>query len=777
MRSITRSLVTLVTVREDAQALVFFALVAMTLAFTTGLAVEGGRLYAQYRQLQSAADLAAIVGAQALPCDVSNSACITAAETAACQAAAKNGVSNCGNGTVPGAMVPPKTCSPYDNIDYGNNQGNVAAQPGCKTSVVGVSDYDYVEVSLQNDLGTIPIFNTPVTLSAHAVARHGVGSPKDFAVSQLDNSSSATGVQTGGNSTFFVNGSTFANGPLKVGGSSSVTTACDGGYFTHQSSYSVGSTKTFAGGVAGFAPPLCYADDGTTVQTISTNNFDANLPPIHDPYCSSVSPPYVDQGMTFYPPTECDGTQWGGSGYTTEDMTNKRATIPNCLPCQTFGWYYDITTNTWLQDTTSANDPNFNNSNDSYEMFPGVYGSLQMSSNTHMYFNPGVYIFTGSVSFDKGNACMFGAPICDSGTDPGRCSDVTTTSTGYVYWTPGTTAGSSTKANTWYYHCSPYGFYDTYLKRPTASGQKATVPCPTDGTDLTVGPSCIAPTYWDTTLTNSNNIDDGAGGVSSVPVNGMTWVFTIPGSKGGKSGIGGNGSGASALAYYVPSPNPCPGTGSVKSTHQVSFNDGYAGAQFDYQNLDSWTSTPTGPDSPTQIPMRAGFTAGTYSGGANGGTYTTSPIVQNWGWTKSADGTETENVPASQIYPSMDLSIEGECKPDTFEVWPGEFGGNNGQHLHFAWFDRQNNLLKFNGNQGQSFLGVIYVPGTQSGVNSNTYDITGSGASGGGVPYIWGQIVAWDLNYSGSGTVDLIYRPCDNKEDVCASGFGTQLIQ
>lgn len=756
---------TAMAVHEDAQAMVLFAVIAMVLAMTTGLAVEGGRAYSDYRHLQSAADLAAIGAAQKLPCAASDSACATVAQQAGCAVANNNGISTCNsNGTQPGVRVPPWTCSPYDNLDYGNDNGDTGgstnfSNANCKSTAIAVTEYFYAEANLKEDLGTIPIFDKHIVISAHAVARHGVGSPKDFAVSQLDNSASATGIVTKGNSEFFVNGSTFANGPMDVGGSSSATTGCDGGYFTHQSSLSTGSTVTYSGGVAGFAPPTCYLDDGVTAQSTNTKNFDANLPPITDPYCSSVSPPYTDQSGTFHVPTQanalpCTGAQWGGSGYTTSP-----ADIPNCIACQRFGWYYDITTNKWLQDNTSANDPSFNNSNDSYEMFPGVYGAFQMSAKTHMYFNPGVYIFTGSVSFDKGSACMFGAPICDSGTSSGECSDVTTTSSGYVYWTPGSSAGSSTKGNTWYYHCSPYGFYDTYLKRPTASGQPATVSCPTDGTDLpsTEGPSCIAPTYWDTTSTNAKNINNGTGGVSSIPLNGMTWVFTLASAGGGK-GIGGNGSGSSPLAYYVASPNPCPGTGSVLGSGKVSFNNGDPSTQFDYTTITS------PPDSSTQIPMRTGFTSGTYSGGSFSGTYHSSPLVTGWG---------------SQIYPSMDLSIAGECSvAKHLEVWPGEMGGTTGQHLHFAWFDRQNNLLKFNGNQGQSFLGIIYVPGTQtSGVNANTYSITGSGASGGGVPYIWGQIVAWDINYSGSGAVDLIYRPCDNTQNVCASGFGTQLVQ
>jgi hypothetical protein len=45
------------------------------------------------------------------------------------------------------------------------------------------------------------------------------------------------------------------------------------------------------------------------------------------------------------------------------------------------------------------------------------------------------------------------------------------------------------------------------------------------------------------------------------------------------------------------------------------------------------------------------------------------------------------------------------------------------------------------------------------------------------MPFIWGQIVAWNIKFSGSGAVDLIYRPCNDQVEVCSSGAGTQLIQ
>lgn len=698
--------------REDAQAMIFFAVVSAVLALTMGLVIEGGRAFVQYRSLQAAADMSAIVGAQALPCGLTDTGCMTAAETLACQTAASNGFSTCSNGTGPGAFVPPITCSPYDSsIDYGNDNGDPTpyGNASCKSTTAPVSSYDYIEVQLSSDLGNVPIFNVPVTLSAHAVARHGVPSPKDFAVSQLHRTGGQFSV--GGSFTFFVNGSTFANGTFSLGGQSD--TACEGGFFTAQSSpTSQGSAQTFSGGIAGFAPPACYLSNGATPQTVSVPDYDSSLPPITDPYCSSVSAPY--SGLKG---TDCHGTSFGAS------------TMPNCVGCDQLGWYYDDTTSKWSQ----ASIDNNGNGGDTYEMFPGVYGNFNLGTNDYVYMNPGVYTFTGRVGFDKGNVCVFGAPICKSGKDSGKCGDTS------LAWTPGPTAGSNATGNQWYYKCSPYGFYDTWLPRPaTAAGGAATVSCTANPPVSHSGPSCIAPTWWDDSATNNLGINGGVGGFSAIPLNGMTWQFTSAASR----KIGGNGSGNSALAYYLASPNPCPGTGSgwVAGNTAVSFNNGDPVAQYSYTSTSTDTLLYqrhiTYPLSPSQ-----------------------SPIVSGWG---------------SQIYPSMDLKTSGECSPDHLEVWPGEMGGK-GQHLHFAMFDRQANLDKFTGNQGQSFMGILYFPGT--GTSGSTFDVTGAGSSGGGIPFIFGQLVAWDISFGGNGTVDLIYRPCDDKQDVCASGLGTQLIQ
>lgn len=683
---IRRWLARLTKDRDSGQVTIFFAVVGIALTLATGVAVEGGRVYVSYRRLQSAADMAALLGAQKLPCNTSATSCIQAAESFACATATRNGFPDCGSGgTAPAAYVPPVACSPFDFIDYGNDLGDPLGNPKCKSTNSGVSFYDYIEVQLTSDLGIVPIFNIPVTLSAHAVARHGVPSSKDFAVSQLDPNGS---LSVGGNFTFFVNGSTFANGALQLGGQ--VSTACEGGFFTASNGADPGTETTYNGGEAGYAPPRCYTSLGGAATPDSPANYDNNLPPITDAYCYSAAPPFRGTAGT-----DCSGAPAAGAS----------TTIPNCPDCNTAGLY--LKNGTWQSGSSISSN---GNSNDTYELFPGVYSNLSLGKSDHVYLNPGVYTMTGQVSFDKGNLCVFGAPACNSGAGSGQCGDTA------LVFLPNSTAG-----NMWYYTCSPYGFWDTNVARPQGA-------CP----NVNAVPSCTAPTYWDTSLANNLGINGGAGGIGTLPLNGVTMNFTSTAS------LGGNGAGNSGLAFYIAAPNPCPGTGSIflkpsdPGGPQVSFNPGDATAYYSY------TSTSTNSLAYTRL--------------ASSGD--TSPILPGFG---------------SQIYPSMDYTAHGECTPNTLEVWPGEMNGR-GQHLHFALFSRTFTLGKLNGNQGQSFVGVWYIP-------KSTMDVTGAGSANGGIPFITGQIVAYDMTFSGNGAVDLIYRPCNDKADPCASGLGTQLIQ
>ncbi len=76
---------------EKGQALVFILLMFAILLFMVGLASDGGRAYLVRASMARVVDAAAIAAAAKI-----NSGGITAAQTAACDSARMNGVTNCG---------------------------------------------------------------------------------------------------------------------------------------------------------------------------------------------------------------------------------------------------------------------------------------------------------------------------------------------------------------------------------------------------------------------------------------------------------------------------------------------------------------------------------------------------------------------------------------------------------------------------------------------------------------------------------------------------------
>lgn len=353
---------------ESGQAMIFFAVLLSTLCMTTGLAVEGGNMMVQYRKLQSAADMAALIGAQKLPCGTTASPadiqCRASAEQQACDDAASNGFKDCtaGGAGSPSANVPPKTCSPYDFIDYGNGSSNASC-----ISASAPTSYSYIEVRLQKNFGNVPIFNIPVTLSAHAVAKHGIPSPGDYAFISLD---PTTGLSISGSPTIQTVGSVFANGGITVTGGG-VAQTCDGGWY---SAGAVSNVSTDTTGTSTFAPTACSpaALDSSPLQQ-------PNLAQIGDPYGSTVPPP---------------------------------GSYPNCTECSQAGSYYDLDTGRWYTDSGGGFPQNSD-----LELFPGIYSSnLGLGNSNIAYFNPGVYTFTGGIDTQHGLMCVYGSPSCNNTT-------------------------------------------------------------------------------------------------------------------------------------------------------------------------------------------------------------------------------------------------------------------------------------------------------------------------------------------------------------------------
>jgi hypothetical protein len=483
------------TVRERGQAMIMFAVLAPLLMLVVGLAVEGSRMFVEYRQLQSAADMAALVGAQKLPCNLGDTGCIQVAENQACQYALANGFTSCspGSSSNPSANVPPVSCSPYDFMDYGNGATNAS----CK-SALSPPFYDYIEVRLKADLGRVPIFNQTVSLGAHAIAKSGVGVPGDFAVIQLDPASSFD--LSGSNATYIV-GSVFGNGGIS-GNGVTLNIACQGGWFGGGAVTGVGSNTT---GTPSFSPAGCSGGSLDAVPDIG-----GNLPKIADPYSGSVPPPTK--------------TGNGNAG---------SPTFTGCPECSQAGWWYDLKNKKWSQGGSPSGY---------VELFPGVYDKMPQGGGPTQkaFFNPGVYTFTGGIDDTGGGSCVYGAPACDDTTE--HC--------GTDQFATGTTTG-----DTWFYQCSPYGFWDSSSFSGTRPASLPTAP----------------PYFW----------DESTGSYSTVPLNGV--VFYLPSNSGGYQPRGNSGNQSKSAPNIVAAPNPCPGTGTrYTSQFSVEFPAGNANGFYTY---------------------------------------------------------------------------------------------------------------------------------------------------------------------------------------------------
>jgi len=505
---------------ESGQAMIFFAVLLSTLCMTTGLAVEGGNMMVQYRKLQSAADMAALIGAQKLPCGTADTTCIASAEQQACNDAASNGFANCtvGGARSPSANVPPQTCSPYDFIDYANGSFNHS----CKSASVPTS-YSYIEVRLQKSFGTVPIFNVPVTLSAHAVAKHGTASAGDYAIISLSRN---TALSIGGSATVQTVGSVFANDGISGGGTADT---CNGGWYSAGTVSNVSSDTT---GTSVFAPTGCSP---------ATNDASAltqpNVAPITDPYSGSVAPPALD------------------------------GSYPNCPECSKPGQYFDLDSMSWHIDDGSGFPHNSN-----LELFPGVYkSSFGLGNKYAAYFNPGVYTFAGGIDTQHGSICVYGSPSCGQPS----CESKT------VSFSPGQAAGDQ-----WNYKCSPYGFWDSSTSISGQLRPPSLPTAPPMFYDSSLGSNSSVPlngvTFYLPTTNTSNITMNGNGGkdggIYLAAPDACPGTGTYTSSPGAVSFPAGSASGVPSYASSnYPEGVPTPPTASAPGTVYPSTDWGLAG--------------------------------------------------------------------------------------------------------------------------------------------------------------------------------------------------------
>jgi Putative Flp pilus-assembly TadE/G-like len=449
--------------RESGQVLIFSALMMLFVAVPImGLAIEGGRIFVSYRQIQSAADLAALGGALKLNTSAQ------AAISQACTLSQSNGFGggpqvsgNClsaGNVQV-SACAPPQTQSPYSAVDYKSSTNTSCANTVGKPS--------YLEVRITDTIGTIPIFNIPVTLFAHAVARPGTPGVPDYAIAALDPDTTSATIAIATSNGIIAVGAITDNSQsptsIHTGGSgTNPYLTCGTGWFNTSSEANsvipqIGSNST---GQLQYAPPSC-----TGGALDSPTQYQPNAGAIADPYGSSTLP---DGNM---------GT--------------------NCPQCSnTITHYWERATSTWQTIGSQGIKVNAGNV---VELYPGVYDNGGAFNGGTVYFNPGVYTWRQGVTITGSTMCVYGAPVCGeqtTGIIPGTtsgCASASFSSSDPAYVAPGI----------WNYNCSPYGVYDTNHHGATNAAEP----------DITFTP----PTFLDTSVTPAVP--------SSLKLNGVTFYM------------------------------------------------------------------------------------------------------------------------------------------------------------------------------------------------------------------------------------------------------------
>lgn len=685
-----------------------------------GMAVEGGRIIVEYRQMQNSADVAALVGAQNAGCLSTDTSCQDTAITSACNNLQSNGYgAGVNTATTPydckstsdttvHAYIPPQTCSPY-NLNYGNGK-----TPSSNCSGTSLSIYSYVEVTVSRNLGTVPIFRVSVTPFARAVARRGSQSPRDFALVTLDYDisnalgfSGSAGNKAAGTCGVCIVGSIMSNSTASSSinaSGSGVDFACGGQWYTASTSESSppsANMGSYTVGSAFFSPPGCTG----TADGVTAWNYGQN--PIADPYGNDGIP--------------------GASGWA------------NCIPCASSGHYYHWKTSngrgggSW--DDNGVGTPKNATGQDSYEYFPGSYPSGITINGGNNYFNPGAYnVGTGGFKVNGGNVCVFGAPICETftgGYSGGKIPGQTQTcgsanmSTGSTYVAPAT----------WYYYCSSWGTWDT--KPPGYA-----VPGSTAATLAGETPHFTIGTTPTTTALN---------GVSFYSTTGSGASLTT--TTGGSVDVEGNA--VMSLAF----PDPCPGTGTAavgSIPFQSTMGSGYSGSTsgtYSYPSASEATALQTSPAGnlyPSADLTFAGETTcrSTLNSGDSSGR-----IPDVWPGESSANGQLLQF-----LFFLRDKSAIIKLAGGGTQIWWG--------------------IIYNPGNYPHGGCGA-----NTSGSNGCEISLTGSSGSGGSgqtqtdIPMVVGQVIGDGVSVGGSSTLEIFYRPCDPRTSSCEQGPGSTLVQ
>ena len=385
--------------RSNGQVLIIAALGMVALVGFAALATDVGLLYANRRQMQTAADAAAIAGSNALLGSQSSYY-----ESAAQEVASLNGFTN-GQNNVTVAVGAP--ASPPNPSTGQYVQATITRNvPVYFLSVLG---YHTIQVSAQAVAGTVASPNCIYALdssAASAINMSGSNISLDASCGLVDSSSSSTALNASGSNGTITTTSTGVAGNYSGGGNLSFSP----------------TPKT---GIAPVPDPLAALSPptvGTCTQASTTSGTSDSIGGNHTTY--SVTPGVYSGGitiggnigtLTFPAATYGNGISFSGANVTTIDF--------NPGQYQNGGGTGDSINFSGGNIASGANFAAgsytfcgplvFGSSNFTATLQPGLYvgGISAINSNAKITFSPGTYLLAGGGLEITGNATIQGTGV------------------------------------------------------------------------------------------------------------------------------------------------------------------------------------------------------------------------------------------------------------------------------------------------------------------------------------------------------------------------------
>jgi Putative Flp pilus-assembly TadE/G-like len=387
--------------KANGQVLVIVAIGLVVLLAFAALATDVGLLYVNRRQMQTAADAAAIAGSNALLSSQSSSY-----QSAAQEVATLNGFTSGQDNvtvTVGAPANPPNpTTGQYVQATITRNV------PVYFLSVLG---YSTIQESVQAVAGTVNSPNCIYALdtsATNAINMSGSNISLDASCGLVDSSSSSTALNTSGSSGTITTTSTGVAGNYSNGGSSLTFSP---------------TPKT---GIAPVPDPLASVSAptvGTCTQAASTNGgkdsvsgSGGNVTLSSAVYAGGISIGGIINTLTFGSGTYGDGISFNGAIVTTADFNSGQYQNGGGSGASINFQGGIITNANFVAGSgsyTFCGPLSFGNSSLTATLQPGLYvGGISITnSNANVTFNPGTYILAGGGLTVTGNATIQGTGV------------------------------------------------------------------------------------------------------------------------------------------------------------------------------------------------------------------------------------------------------------------------------------------------------------------------------------------------------------------------------